>query len=113
MKKNLSIGTWAYLFNQEQPTLDFHVVLHKLQDLGYEGVELGSFGSHPTPFSHPTKADRQRLKKEVADHGLEFSGIAVDLWSFKKPGPSIRFVRPRSWFRRSRASRVRTMPSPG
>ena len=25
----------------------------------------------------------------MADHGLEFSGIAVDLWSFKKPGPSI------------------------
>ncbi|HYT94105.1 MAG TPA: sugar phosphate isomerase/epimerase family protein [Gemmataceae bacterium] len=89
MKKKLSIGSWAYIFNQEQPTLDFHVVLHKLQDLGYEGVELGSFGAHPTPFSHPTQADRQRLKKEVADHGLEFSGIAVDLWSFKQPGPSI------------------------
>jgi sugar phosphate isomerase/epimerase len=89
MKRKLSIGSWAYLFNQEQPTNDFHVVLHKLQDLGYEGVELGSFGVHPTPVSHPTRADRQRLKKEVADHGLAFSGIAVDLWSFKKPGPSI------------------------
>ncbi len=87
--KKLSIGSWAYIFNQEQPTNDFHQVLHKLQDLGYEGVELGSFGVHPTPVSHPTKADRQRLKKTVADHGLAFSGIAVDLWSFKKPGPSI------------------------
>jgi sugar phosphate isomerase/epimerase len=64
-------------------------VLHKLHDLGYEGVELGSFGTHPTPWSHPTRASRAALKKEVADHGLEFSGIAVDLWSFKKPGPSI------------------------
>jgi sugar phosphate isomerase/epimerase len=88
-KKKLSIGSWAYIFNQEVPTNDFHVILHKLQDLGYEGVELGSFGLHPTPASHPTRADRQRLKKDVADHGLEFSGIAVDLWSFKKPGPSI------------------------
>jgi sugar phosphate isomerase/epimerase len=87
--KKLSIGSWAYIFNQDKPTTDFHVILHKLHDLGYEGVELGSFGAHPTPFSHPTKADRQRLKKDVADHGLEFSGIAVDLWSFKKPGPSI------------------------
>ena len=87
--KKLSIGSWAYIFNQDKPTNDFHVILHKLQDLGYDGVELGSFGAHPTPFSHPTKADRQRLKKDVADHGLEFSGIAVDLWSFKKPGPSI------------------------
>src|SRR5262249_16621419 len=89
MKKKLSIGSWAYIFNQEVPTNDFHMVLHKLQDLGYEGVELGSFGAHPTPWSHPTKASRERLKKEVADPGLAFSGIAVDLWSFKKPGPSI------------------------
>jgi sugar phosphate isomerase/epimerase len=89
MKKKLSIGSWAYIFNQEKPTNDFHEVLHRLQHLGYEGVELGSFGVHPTPVSHPTRADRQRLKKEVADHGLEFSGMAVDLWSFKKPGPSI------------------------
>ncbi len=49
MKAKLSIGTWAYIFNQETPTNDFHVVLHKLQDLGYDGVELGSFGAHPTP----------------------------------------------------------------
>ena len=89
MKKKLSIGSWAYLFNQEKPTNDFHQVVHMLHDLGYDGVELGSFGVHPTPYSHPSRADRQRLKKLVADHGLEFSGIAVDLWSFKKPGPSI------------------------
>ncbi len=87
--KKLSIGSWAYIFNQEKPTNDFHEVLHRLQDLGYDGVELGSFGVHPTPVSHPTKADRQRLKKEITDHGLALSGIAVDLWSFKKPGPSI------------------------
>lgn len=88
-KRRLSIGSWAYIFNQEVPTNDFHQVLHKLQDLGYEGVELGSFGVHPTPVSHPTRASRQKLKKEIADHGLALSGIAVDLWSFKKPGPSI------------------------
>src|SRR5215472_1744841 len=89
MTKKLSIGSWAYIFNQEKPTNDFHEILHKLHHLGYDGVELGSFGAHPTPLSHPTKASRQALKKEVADHGLEFSGIAIDLWSFKKPGPSI------------------------
>jgi sugar phosphate isomerase/epimerase len=87
--KKLSIGSWAYIFNQTKPTNDFHEVLHKLHHLGYEGVELGSFGAHPTPVSHPTKSDRQELKKTVADHGLAFSGIAVDLWSFKQPGPSI------------------------
>src|SRR5262245_51228652 len=87
--KKISIGSWAYLFNQEKPTTDFHELLHNLQRLGYDGVELGSFGPHPTPWSHPTKADRQKLKKEIADHGLELSGIAIDLWSFLKPGPSL------------------------
>jgi sugar phosphate isomerase/epimerase len=89
MKARLSIGTWAYLFNQEQPTTDFHVILHKLQDLGYEGVELGSFGPHPSPATHPTKASRLKLKKEIADHNLALSGIAIDLWAFKTPGTSI------------------------
>jgi sugar phosphate isomerase/epimerase len=89
MKAKLSIGTWAYIFNQESPTNDFHVILHKLQDLGYDGVELGSFGPHPSPATHPTRASRQRLKKEIADHGLALSGIAVDLWAFNKPGVSI------------------------
>jgi len=89
MGKKLSIGTWAYIFNQKEPTNDFHEILHRLQRLGYDGVELGSFGAHPTPVTHPTKASRQALKKEIADHGLALSGIAVDLWSFKEPGPSI------------------------
>src|SRR5262249_60700856 len=30
-----------------------------------------------------------KLKKAVADPGLQFPGIAVDLWGFHKPGPSI------------------------
>src|SRR5438067_12620318 len=88
-KARISIGTWPYLFNQEQPTNDFHVILHKLQDLGYDGVELGSFGPHPSPVTHPTRASRQKLRKEIADHGLALSGIAVDLWAFKTPGTSI------------------------
>lgn len=82
MGKKLSIGSWAFVFNQET-VLDFHTTLHKLQHMKFDGIELGSFGSHPTPKSHPTRADRLALKKEVADHGLEFSGIAADLWSFK------------------------------
>src|ERR1700692_1265321 len=82
MKKKLSIGTWAYIFNQEVPTNDFHEILHKLSHLGYEGVELGGFNPHPGPDS-VNKAQRQKLRQEVKDHGLEFSGLAADLWSQK------------------------------
>jgi sugar phosphate isomerase/epimerase len=81
MKRKLSIGTWAYIFNQEQPTNDFHVILHKLEALGYEGVELGGFNPHPGPDTCETKEKRLKLRKEVADHGLQFSGLAADLWA--------------------------------
>ncbi len=83
MGKKLSIGSWAYIFNQEQPTNDFHQLIHKLSDLGYEGVELGGFNPHPGPDTCNTKAKRQTLRKDVADHGLAFSGLAADLWSQK------------------------------
>ena len=89
MSARISIGTWAYLFNQEEPTTDFHTILHKLQDLGYDGVELGSFGPHPSPATHPTRASRAKLKKHIADHGLALSGVAIDLWAYKVPGVSI------------------------
>ena len=82
MAKKISIGSWAYVFNQKEE-IDFHKILHGLEDLKLDGVELGSFGKHPTPRSHPTKSDRKRLREEVANHGLAFSGIAPDLWSFK------------------------------
>jgi len=82
MKKKLSIGSWAYIFNQDTPTNDFHQVIHKLADLGYEGVELGGFNPHPGPDTYD-RARRRALRKEVADHGLQFSGLAADLWSQK------------------------------
>ena len=81
--KKLSIGTWAYLFNQEKPTNDFHEILHKLSHLGYEGVELGGFNPHPGPDTCETRDKRRALAKEVKDHGLEFSALAADLWAQK------------------------------
>ncbi len=83
MPKKLSIGTWAYIFNQEKPTNDFHEILHKLHHLGYEGVELGGFNPHPGPDTCDTKEKRAKLKQEVKDHGLQFSALAADLWSQK------------------------------
>jgi len=81
--KKLSIGSWAFLFNQEQPTTDFHILVHKLGHLGYQGIELGGFAPHPNPDSHDTKEKRQKLRKMVGDHRLEFSALAADLWSQK------------------------------
>ena len=39
--KKISIGSWAYCFGpyKDNP-VDFHTVIHKLSDLGLDGVEL-------------------------------------------------------------------------
>jgi sugar phosphate isomerase/epimerase len=79
--KKLSIGSWAFIFNQDRPTNDFHELIHKLSNLGYEGVELGGFNPHPGPDT--TREQRRQLRSLVKDHGLEFSGLAADLWSQK------------------------------
>jgi len=46
-------------------------------------VELGGFNPHPGPDTCATKAQREALKKDVKDHGLQFSALAADLWSQK------------------------------
>ena len=78
----LSIGSWAYCFGpyKDNP-VPFDTVIDKLGSLGFDGVELGGFPPHPHPALLDTKAKRAELKKKVSDHGLEFSGLAADLWS--------------------------------
>lgn len=78
--KKLSIGTWAFL-SQDQPTTDFHALVHKLGHLGYQGIELGGFTPHPNPESHDTTEKRQKLRKMVVDHRLDFSAYVPDLWA--------------------------------
>ena len=77
-----SIGSWAYNVGPygAEP-IPFDTVLAKLQELGFDGVELGGFNGYPNPENHPTAEDRARLKEQVAGHGLAFSGFAQDLWS--------------------------------
>jgi sugar phosphate isomerase/epimerase len=79
----LAIGSWAFLFNQVRPTTDCHELIHHVANLGYDGIELGGFAPHPNPDSHDSKEKRQKLKKMVRDHGLEFSALIADLWSQK------------------------------
>jgi sugar phosphate isomerase/epimerase len=82
-KAKISIGSWAYCFGpyKENP-VPFGTVIEKLGDLGFDGVELGAFPPHPGPKQLETKAKRAELKREVADRGLKFSGLAADLWSY-------------------------------
>ena len=69
------MGSWAYCFGpyKDHP-IPFDTVVAKLGELGFDGVELGGFLPHPDPAQFDTKAKRAELKKQVADHGLAFSG---------------------------------------
>ncbi|MDX9972363.1 MAG: sugar phosphate isomerase/epimerase family protein [FCB group bacterium] len=82
--KRISIGTWAYSIGPyaENP-VPWDEVVSKLAALGFDGLELGGFGVHPNPDLMPEKEQRAAVKKQVADAGLAFSGLAANLWAQK------------------------------
>ncbi len=84
MTRRISIGSWAYTIGPyaDNP-VDFDTVCDKLAELGFDGVELGAFEPHPNPTNHPDPAQREDLAARVRGRGLEFSGIAADLWGQK------------------------------
>ncbi len=82
--KKISIGTWAYSIGPyaDNP-IPWVEVITTLKKLGFDGVELGSFGVHPNPENLPTKESRQECRKQLEDLGLGWSGIAANLWGEK------------------------------
>ena len=83
-KKKISIGSWAYTIGPySKNPVPFDQVITKLKELGFDGVELGGFPPHPNPDDCPDAASRQKVKSMVRDAGLEFSGMAANLWMHK------------------------------
>ncbi len=82
MAKRTSIGTWAFLFNQEKP-IGFEEVVTGLKKLGFDGLELGGFGDHPNPDLLKTYEERAKCKQLWQSQGMGCSGLAADLWSEK------------------------------
>jgi len=82
--KRISIGSWAYAIGpyQDNP-VPFEDVVAGLKDLNFDGVELGGFGIHPNPNAMPDKEARQQCATMVTEAGLDWSGLAADLWSQK------------------------------
>lgn len=82
--KKISIGTWAYSIGPyANNPVPWDEIVSKLAALGFDGLELGGFGIHPNPDIMPDKESREKCKKQVADAGLAFSGLAANLWGEK------------------------------
>ncbi len=80
MSKRISIGTWAFLFNQEKP-IEFEDVVIGLHELEFDGLELGGFDIHPNPDLLKTKEERSAVRNLWESRGMGCSGLAADLWS--------------------------------
>ncbi len=79
--KRISIGSWAYTIGPyEKDPVDFFTVCEKLKKLGFDGVELGGFPPHPNPDDIKDCTVRQEVAARVRGMGLEFSGLAANLW---------------------------------
>jgi sugar phosphate isomerase/epimerase len=82
--KRISIGSWAYSIGPYAANpVPFHEVVDRVAALGFDGIELGGFRPHPNPDDIPTFEQRRALTDFVRGAGLEWSGLAADLWSQK------------------------------
>jgi sugar phosphate isomerase/epimerase len=85
--KRISIGTWAYTIGPYQNNpVPFETVCQKLKELKFDGLELGAFNfhaqAHPTADNCKTRDERKKVVELVKSYGLQFSGIAADLWNY-------------------------------
>ena len=83
--KRISIGTWAYSIGPyANNPVPFDEVVDRLAELKFDGVELGGFPPHPNPDDLPTRESRQAVTERVRSRGLEWSGLAANLWGEKE-----------------------------
>src|ERR1041385_3955987 len=82
--KRLSIGTWAYSIGPYAANpVPFDEVVDRIAGLGFDGLELGGFPPHPNPDELPETSQRKELTARVREKGLEWSGLAANLWAQK------------------------------
>src|SRR2546421_9036576 len=79
--KRISIGSWAYSIGPYQANpVPFDEVIDRVAALGFDGIELGGFPPHPNPDDLPSREQRRELANRVRGKGLEWSGLAANLW---------------------------------
>jgi sugar phosphate isomerase/epimerase len=82
--KRISIGTWAYSIGPyANNPVPFDEVVDRLAALGFDGIELGGFPPHPNPDDLPARDQRREVTARIRERGLEWSGLAANLWGEK------------------------------
>jgi len=80
--KRIAIGSWAYAIGPyaDEP-IGWEEVVGKVKSLGFDGIELGGFPPHPNPDDMATGEQRAACREGMAEAGLDWSGLAANLWS--------------------------------
>jgi len=82
-KPKIAIGSWAYAigpYADNPAPLD--EVCRRLNELGFDGVELGGFKPHAHPDLYPGKKDRKKLMEMLKRNRLDVPAYAADLWNY-------------------------------
>ena len=82
MARRIAMGTWAYSIGpyQENP-VPFEDVVHRVHELGFDGLEIGGFGIHPNPDRQKTLQQRTEVRQLWESRGMDVCGLGPDLWS--------------------------------
>ena len=83
MGVRLSIGTWAYTFD-ELSIRNFRMeeMVKRLGELGFDGIALSGFIPQGHYEIYPTKKERKKLYDIIRSYGLEINGYSADLRDF-------------------------------
>ena len=77
-KKKVSVGAWAYIWGgYEDEPIPLAVVARRLQELGFDGVELVAAAPHLALDEYSTQAKRKEIKTLLDAHGLEVPALSA------------------------------------
>jgi len=81
--RKISIGSWAYNMGYyDDDPIPLEIVVKKLSELRYDGIELCGHRPHAHPFDYSTKAERSDLLGMIKGYGLGISAYLPDLQGF-------------------------------
>jgi sugar phosphate isomerase/epimerase len=102
MSGKISVGSSAFAIGAyEADPIPFDMVLKRLSDAGYDGVEI--FGAKPYghPDLYPSKTERKELKGKLDDLGLAVSNFGADFWGISLAASDADAAKYKDVFRRN------------